>query len=324
MLPNFIHAGVPKAASGTFELIFRTHPEIFTTRAKEVNFFNNDHHYERGLKWYEDTYYSQASGQPVVCDLSIGYATGLGVDVPERVLESLGPEVKFLFILRHPADRAYSQYAMARYKGQIDTLPFPKAVERAMAMEGRFDRADVARVQAGSYHAGKRDLDIFRYCLYLHPGKFHTIISRYVELFGRERVLILFSDDIEADIQGEANKLFDFLGVARMPITGDTRRNESQTLKYPAVRRLANRLYALGLVRDILDRRLPPQTRSNLKRSFLARTYEKNASLPKAEPQALAALQAYYLAEIEKISALTGKDLSAWMMKYPTLAPEAV
>jgi len=320
MLPNFIHAGAPKSASATFELLFRNHPELYTTRAKEIDFFSNDIKYAKGLGWLEETYFKDTGPAKIVCDMSIGYSTGFGIHVPERILRDLGPEVKFLFTLRHPVDRAYAQYCMARYKGQLDLLPFEKSVERALAMEGRFDEADVARVHLGSYYSNARDMDIFRYCMYLQTGLYARTLEEYIRRFGRERILILFVDDVQADLQGQADKVFDFLGVARMPVATDLRRNESQALKHPTIKRLANRAYALGPVRTFLNRTLGPEQRSKIKRLILSRNYRKNEAVPPADPAVQSRLQAFYLEDMRRLQAMTGRDLTNWLEKYPVAA----
>ena len=116
MLPNFIHAGVPKAASATFEAILKAHPSIYTTRAKELDFFSNNINFNKGLAWYEKTFFSDTGNATVVSDLSICYTTGLAVDVPRRIYDSLGSDIRILFILRNPIDRAYSQYLMILHK----------------------------------------------------------------------------------------------------------------------------------------------------------------------------------------------------------------
>lgn len=317
MLPNFIHAGMPKAASATFELIFRNHPEIYTTRPKELDFFNNDVKYGRGLGWYEETYFADTGEAKVVCDMSVGYATGFGVHAAERIRKDLGPDVKFLFTLRHPVDRAYSQYCMARYKGQLDLLPFEKSVDHALAVRDGFDEADIARVHLGSYYSNARDLDIFRYCMYVQTGLYARTLERYIGLFGRENLLILFVDDVQKDVQAQADKVFDFLGVTRMPVGGETRRNESQALKNPGLKRLANRLYAVGPVRGFLNGVLSPERRSNLKRLILSRNYTKNDAVPPADPAAQRRLQAFYLDDMRRLQEITGRDLTGWLEKYP-------
>ena len=318
MLPNFIHAGVPKAASGTFEMIFRIHPEIFTTRAKELDFFNHEKNFAKGVNWYEENFFQNASGLPVICDRSIGYSTGLALDVSRRVFEALGPNVKFLFILRHPVDRAYSQYCMARYKGQIDRLPFSESVERAMSIGNEITDDDIRRLQSGSHYSNKRDLDIFRYCLYLETGLYSNTLAKFSRFFSSENILVLFVDDIVKDLQTEANKVFDFLAVARIDVGHIKKRNESQTLMRPAIKRFANAFYGIRLVRYLLNSVISAQLRRGIKRLVLSNNYKKNTRVPRADLGTQIRLQKFYYSDIERTQLATGRDLSAWLNKYPT------
>ena len=318
MLPNFIHAGVPKAASATLELIFKNHPEIYTSREKELNFFNNTAEYAKGIDWYENRFFEDTGNFPIVSDRSVGYSTGLARDVPKRILETLGDNVKFLFVLRHPVDRAYSQYCMARYKGQVDRLPFDESINRALSIRNEITNIDIDRVQTGTYYSNRRDLDIFRYCLYLHTGFYSRTLTNFSEYFDSGNILVLFVDDLARDQQAAANRVFDFLGVRQINVSGIERRNESQTLRHPIVKRIANGLYRFKSVRHVLSSSVSAEARRKLKRFFLSRNYAKNTSLPLPDLETQIKLQSFYYSDIERTQQITGRDLSDWLTKYPT------
>jgi len=49
-------------------------------------------------------------------------------NVPQRLLDSLGPDIKLIVMLRNPVDRAFSQYQMSQRRG-IENLSFECAIE---------------------------------------------------------------------------------------------------------------------------------------------------------------------------------------------------
>src|SRR5688572_24531671 len=73
-LPNFLHIGAPKAASGWLWRVCKEHPEIYVpTKPDNVNFFTVAYH--RGLDWYSQSYFNEFAGQPAVGEFSNSYYT---------------------------------------------------------------------------------------------------------------------------------------------------------------------------------------------------------------------------------------------------------
>ena len=103
MLPNYLHIGVAKGASTWLWTVFKDHPEIYAPEKPDnVNFFTV--HYHRGLKWYEETYFSAVKGEKAVGEFSNSYI--VFSPAMERIAEHL-PQVKLTMTLRNPVQRAY-------------------------------------------------------------------------------------------------------------------------------------------------------------------------------------------------------------------------
>ncbi|XWN31271.1 MAG: sulfotransferase domain-containing protein [Devosia sp.] len=320
-LPNLIHAGVPKSASATVNAIATAHPEIFLPRTKEPNFFIQDEQFSQGADWYGATYYADAGEMRIVGDMSIGYATGFGFDVPERIAQTIGTDLKVLLTFREPAARAFSQYSMARDKGQFETLDFPAAVERALAVGGRLTDIDRRRVRSGTYYQSADDMDLFRWCMYVEPGHYADIFDRWCQTFGTQNILVLITEDIAANLQEQADKLFRFLGLEPVPVQPDLRRNEATTLRYPAVKRLFNRLYAVGPIRRRLDAPAAMQLRRRLRKRFLTRNYVPNTDRQPPDRAAVLKMQAHYAPQVHKLEAALGRNLDIW--RQPDASNEA-
>lgn len=315
MLPNFVYFGVPKSGSATLTELLKKHPQAYCPRPKELNFFNRDDEFEKGLDYYRERYFLGWQGESVVCDNSIGYASGNFRKTATRVRSALKGDVRVLLTLRQPAERAYSQYCMARYKGGFEKMSFLDAVESALAAENTYDDEDLRRVQSGSNYSSARDMAIFRHALYLVPGRYADIAGVLLEQFGSESLLTIFSDDIAEDLPREFQRLMDFLEIDAMDVSGEERSNEATTLKYPWLKRGYNMLYSLPFVRSVVGS-LSPERRKFLRRRLMSWNYTKNTSVPKPPHEAMLLLQSYYKSQIVDLGKIFDRDMSKWLEKY--------
>lgn len=309
MLPNFVYFGVPKSGSATLTELLKKHPQVYCPRQKELNFFNRDREYEKGLAYYQEQYFRGWQDESVICDNSIGYASGNFRKTAARVRAALTGDVRVLLTVRQPARRAYSQYCMARYKGGFEKLSFLEAVESAIAAENTYGDEDLRRVETGSNYSSARDMAIFRHALYLVPGRYADIAGVLQELFGVENVLILFTDDIAKDLSREFGRLTDFLGIDAVDVSGVERSNEATTLKYPWLKRGYNIAYSIPWVRSVVGA-LSPERRKFLRRRLMSWNYTRNTSVPPPSPEAMALLDAYYENQMADLGKLLGRDMS--------------
>ncbi|MDT0684531.1 sulfotransferase domain-containing protein [Roseicyclus sp. F158] len=312
MLPNFFHAGVPKSASATVNTLLRNHPEVFLPRQKEPNFFIRDDNFVKGLGWYVETYFAAAGDARIRGDMSIGHATGFGFDAIDRIAGLMEAPPKILLTFRDPIARAFSQYGMARDKGQLDRLDFAAAIDRALAAGPAINKADRRRARTGTYYASDADMDVYRWCMYVEPGHYADIYEAWAGTFGTDNVLVLLTEDLASDLQGQADSLCDFLGIARRPVEAGTRANTATGLRYPALRRMLNRLYALGPLRRVLNRPELMQLRKMLRRRLLSANYVPVEGRSGPDPATVERLRAHYAPQVERLETLLGRDLSRW------------
>src|ERR1700750_2685104 len=105
-------------------------------------FFLVDHLYAKGLPFYADTWFATAGTQQRAGEKSTDYLES--AVAAERIARDL-PDVKLIFILREPADRAYSNYLWTRMNG-LETEDFRTALrlederERRLPEKWKFTR----------------------------------------------------------------------------------------------------------------------------------------------------------------------------------------
>ena len=126
---------------------------------KEPRYFN--YHYEEGIEYYKD-FYKNAGKQKYILDVSPIYM--LFEEVPKRIFETLGKDVKFIFMLRNPVDRAHSAYWQQRLGTHEKYKTIEKAIEQEiprMQKDQDFKRAILLFVKGILCFTDKKVPDVF-------------------------------------------------------------------------------------------------------------------------------------------------------------------
>lgn len=174
VLPNFLVIGTQRCATSWMYFCLKEHPDIFLPFIKELHFFSS--YYDKGLGWYK-RYFNTWSGQKAIGEISPGY---LYIEkVPALIFKHLR-HVRLIICLRNPIERAFSQY---------------KKHQRAGLSLGSFEEAIEKDYQ------------------YIERGFYFKQISRYLEFFPRDRILILIYEDIQKDPLAFLKNIFAFLEV---------------------------------------------------------------------------------------------------------------
>ena len=190
LLPTFIICGTQKGGTTALYHYLREHPEICMSKKKEVHFF--DLNYHMGIKWYEKNFAHCNSGKVK----AIGESSPLYMyleEVPERIHETL-PDIKLVFILRHPVDRAYSHYWHEVRLG-YEYLSFRDAIR---VEEDRLSRGDIFSRRHYSYK---------------DRGKYIIQLKRFRKYFSDDQMLILVTEDLRRSPEDVMKKILGFIGV---------------------------------------------------------------------------------------------------------------
>lgn len=213
--PNFLCIGAQKSATTWLYQWFLRREDVYVPRTiKEVMFFDVKANFDKGISWYE-SFFDDVNREQSIGEITPGYLWVSGEherwgapskfrqEIPKRIYEYLGAEVKLVAILRNPIDRAMSGFLHHKGKGRIN--------------EGkRF--SDFARrfgvVHMGFYSAHLRDyLQIF------DIKNFHIVT--YEEFFSSHearKALSLFVSDLDDD--GDwltGNRIHQGSGFVRTP-----------------------------------------------------------------------------------------------------------
>src|SRR5437868_3900524 len=104
-LPNFLCVGAQKAGTTTLYEILKQHPDIFLPKKiKETKFFVYEEKFQRGKTWYEKEFFSEVKNEKAFGE--IDPAMMFEEKSAQRIFDTLGKDVKLIFVFRNPVARA--------------------------------------------------------------------------------------------------------------------------------------------------------------------------------------------------------------------------
>ncbi len=289
-LPSFLIIGAAKSGTSTLYQHLARHPEICMSSISEPSFFSDDDAFARGIDWYRSLFASWRPGQ--ICgEKSTGYARWPEEpEAPQRIASAL-PEVKLLYIMRHPVDRAYSHYvhrvAKELHRGERISIAFSEHV-----------RDDTICINSGFYMRQ---------------------IERYLDHFDRSSVHLMLFDDLIADREGAIDAALEFIGLkTHMDVykDGDIKKNTAARNRYHSARqdmmRPIRKLPGVRSMRGLVPRSLKDGAYSLISRSPYGRRVAGAHTPPPLKSSERRELLATYRDENARLAEFLGRDLSHW------------
>lgn len=194
-LPDFIIGGAPRSGTSFLSELCGRHPGLDMAKPArpEPKFFIDEALYSRGLDYYSERWFKDLPKDGLLGEKSTNYLENAAAATR---IKSCLPDVKLIFILRRPEDRAYSNYLWSRMNG-LEEEDFRRALDLE---EERENRLGAARPHA-----------------YFSRGLYAQLLAPYFEVFPREQILCLRYEDIATDAGALAARIHAFLGVEARP-----------------------------------------------------------------------------------------------------------
>jgi hypothetical protein len=291
MLPNFIVIGAAKSGTTSLYWYLNEHPDVFMTPMKETNFFAYGLD-EQGQLLYGDPdvhrfpikslaeYEVQFAGAGAA--RAVGEASPIYLECPQaadRIRRTI-PMARIVCSIRHPVDRAYSDYQMyLRRRGR-----------RLNPVRDLTRDAPWAR-------PGSRWLGI---------GRYYEHLSRYYDAFPASQIKVLLFDDLRKNALSVAQSVYQFLDVdpGFVPDLSTPHAVGGAPANQLLENALTNRTIA-----SVAKRWLPVGV-AHWVRRVRARNMEKTPPLPAELRKELTLV---LRDQIQKTSTLIGRNLDHWL-----------
>lgn len=178
-LPNFLVIGAMKAGTTSLSNYLGSHPQVFMTAPKEIEFFSRDDHWERGLQWYA-RHFDAGRACSARGEASTGYTMShLFPAAPQRIASTL-PEARLVYMVRDPIERIRSHY------------------EHAVLLAGETRSIAEAVLSDPSY---------------IETSSYGRQVERYLALFERSQLLVVDADSLRAERAPTMRRIYSFVGV---------------------------------------------------------------------------------------------------------------
>jgi hypothetical protein len=287
-LPNFLCVGAQKAGTTSLYEILRKHPDVFLPQEKEVHFFSRDSNYQRGVSWYAKFFESQ-SNQRAIGEISPDYM--LYEEVPERILETLGGEIKLIVVLRHPVRRAYSQYNFHLMHAVADTHSFEACIDTKPVTPKCADFEE--------WHTP---------AFYLERSLYHRQIENFLRVFPERNVFVTLFEELFGGFgESEVSRLLGFLGVQSLSLQTNELANPSNV---PRQKELYKFLKDSKRLRAIAKIVLPGSVYGGIRSRVLEIILRRPSALEPGVEKVI--LERCFHADIQRLETLLGRSLSVW------------
>ena len=288
-LPNFLCVGAQKAGTTTLYDILIQHPQIYLPDIKETKFFNE--RYDKGIGFYEQ-FFSSYKGEKVIGEIDPDYMFFEVNSVATRIYKHLGKDLKLIFMLRNPVDRAYSQYWMNVRRG-IEKEPFDKAI----ALESQRIRKNLFSKHNFSY---------------ISRGQYASQIKIFLEFFPIENMFfIIFEEDFIKNREKTIKNLLEFLDVEDVELNLNIKSNSANM---PKIKFLQNIIYAPDSTLKKIGKVILPSEevrRKTLK--FLEKINLRSFRYPKMDESLRNyMMEEYFINDIKELETLIGRNLEYW------------
>lgn len=290
-LPTFIIIGAAKAGTTALYWYFAEHPAVYMSPVKETFYFAYGVD-ESGHLLYGDPdvhrfpIRTRAEYEALFAEAgdakAIGEASPIYLECPQaaaRIREAI-PQARLICSLRHPIERAYSDYQMyLRRRGRrLDPV-------RDLQPDAPWARPDSRWMQVGRYHEQ---------------------LARYYELFPREQLRVFLMGDLKRDPTGLVQDLYRFVGVDPSFVPDfDTPHNVGGMPASP----LFERVLTSRSLRKAIEPLVPKSAANWVRRLRTSTMREAPPLTPELKSQLMAPLRD----DIRRTGQLIGRDLDHWL-----------
>lgn len=225
MKVNFIIAGSQKCGTTALFDFLTKHPKVIGSTPKEVDFFNYNLQYDKGVKFYhshfkEKLLFSSIRGYNYV-EASPSYMNDGDIENTGRRMYDYNKKIKIIILVRNPIDRAFSAWNMYRnlYNREGNTKWWFDWVEKRNGF--KFDALKREEKEFEDFYSFVNNeieaIEMNRKieCSILEQGHYHNGIKAFKEFFG-SNVLVMKNEDLKSNSTLGLNQIASFLKLSNI------------------------------------------------------------------------------------------------------------
>jgi len=214
--PSLLIIGAQKCGTDSLFRLLASHPHVVPAHQKEINFFDRDANFRKGLAWYHSYFplRHKVGRHRITLEGSPSYL--YSTKAPQRIAR-YDRRLHLLVAVRNPVERAYSQWNMYRQLLESNPDYWRNEVKDASADE----RSWVERVlEAGELPGFEQmitdELDRMHSSSaatgpgLVRRGLYQQQLDRYLEYFPDEQIMVIPLDDLKSDPVATMKKVAEF------------------------------------------------------------------------------------------------------------------
>jgi hypothetical protein len=284
-LLDFIVIGASKSGTTSLFRYLQTHPDLALPPDKDAPVFD-DPWFEGDPVGFLNERLPKNSSARLRGTVTPRYMER--AHFPERI-HRLCPNARLIALLRHPIDRAQSAHRQQRRRGKEERSFFNSVCDQLGS--GSSERV---RTMPGETQNQ-----------YLVFGEYHRILRPYLDLFGNDKLLVLFTEDLRDRPAVQLERAFAHLGVDpsfRPPNLGKQYHRGGESERFP---NLVRNVRQIPLLRSFW-RLLPKSRRGALWTWFFTQANVRTSQAETIPAETRALLTAYFSADVARLASATG------------------
>ena len=294
--PDFFIVGAPKSGTTALAHFLRQHPHIYMIDPRrEPLYFAADLPHKRAvrnLEQYLEFFAGSTPEDKAIGEKSVFY---LCSEVAAREIKAFNAAARIIIMLRNPVDMMHALHGHMLLSADEDIVDF------AAALDAEEDRRQGRRLPArGDFPTG---------ILYRRVAGYPAQVRRFLEAFGRDKVLIIIFDDFKADTGETYRRTLEFLGVdpefqPSYETVNPSRRPRSRILNRLLVKppRFLRTLHRASPFRSVESKVVGAVRDANI----------EEGARPPMDPRLRKRLQAQLAPEVAELSGLLERPLTHW------------
>ncbi len=300
-IPDVFIGGAAKSGTTTLYNYLIQHPHVFFPDSKKEPFYFSfagkkplytDDKFIESIVWQTDNYfqlYEKASLDQLLIDGSTSYLYDAShcTGSIKKMYGGKAQDLKFIFILRNPVDRAWSHY-MYLLRNGVENMPFEKAIQEHVIRERKNMRWGFD---------------------YLNYGSYFKQLSHFYKEFNEDQLFVCLFEDL-ANPDNLMDQIYSFLNLETPEFDKVIHSNPSGV---PTNKKMVKLLLKNKKMKKLVNK-LGPETKQKVllaRDKILGRFLERKEMSLELRNQ----LQVHFRTEIDQLEKLIDRDLSAWKLR---------